>query len=676
MFVIKKLRINNFMSVQHIDLEFQGTGLTLIQGIVEDANSSSSNGVGKSSIADAILYCLYDQTLRGINKDDVVNRFYGKDCYVTVLGELDGVEVRITRHRKHTIEENKICLFYNNKEVTGSSDRETNFKIIDLLKMDFSDMQTNIVFSNTSTKFLELGDTDRKKLFDSIVKSDIYEKCLDKTRENIVYIERNIEKLEIEKKVREEARIKTINSIRETEILRDEWKVKVEKHLETLTDELGRKLTEKRDYKLSMPNGVLYEESSQELKVQEQDLLKKFAVLNGTNIILDKSSTTKFLELTTKITSIRKDISSVESAVASEDVKLGNFLKLEEDLVLKINTYDNSISDNKCPTCGQLLVDIEHVAKERYKLQDTLREYQDGIKKSRDTVKKAEKELKLKNKTLAETLVLLEDVEKSYNVGLLRYEEDTKALAQDISTVSELLKSITAFRNKHNMFDSQIENIKTQILSKEKEENPFINLMANKILSLKEEQEKLDSLVGLISMELRKLESYKFWIKGFKDIKGLMIETITPLMNEKATEYANILTNGEFSINFVTQRLKKDGEMKEVFEIEVERFSGANNYKSLSAGEKRRVDIVIMFVLDYIKQLSMMSDVNLRFYDELYDSLDDVGVECMMALLSHVSTDKKVFVLSHNSDFKDLFPEVLTLSKRNGITSLFIENSA
>ena len=46
--------IENFLAIQEASVSLEERGLLLIQGVNEDDPSASSNGAGKSSIADAI----------------------------------------------------------------------------------------------------------------------------------------------------------------------------------------------------------------------------------------------------------------------------------------------------------------------------------------------------------------------------------------------------------------------------------------------------------------------------------------------------------------------------------------------------------------------------------------------------------------------------------------------
>ena len=71
--IFKSLSIENFMSIGKVDIAFESlTGFNTIIGenyMIQD--NAKSNGSGKSSIFEALIWCLTGETIRG-NKD-VVN---------------------------------------------------------------------------------------------------------------------------------------------------------------------------------------------------------------------------------------------------------------------------------------------------------------------------------------------------------------------------------------------------------------------------------------------------------------------------------------------------------------------------------------------------------------------------------------------------------------------------
>jgi len=102
--------IENFLTVAAGSVKLADRGLNLIQGVNNDDDSASSNGAGKSSIVDAICWCLYGVTARGVKGDAVVNLKAKKNTAVIVMLENGATTYKVERYRKHATGKNSLRL--------------------------------------------------------------------------------------------------------------------------------------------------------------------------------------------------------------------------------------------------------------------------------------------------------------------------------------------------------------------------------------------------------------------------------------------------------------------------------------------------------------------------------------------------------------------------------------
>ncbi len=80
-------------------------------------------------------------------------------------------------------------------------------------------------------------------------------------------------------------------------------------------------------------------------------------------------------------------------------------------------------------------------------------------------------------------------------------------------------------------------------------------------------------------------------------------------------------------------------------------------YKGASGGERRRVDLALLFALSQVAEAATGSGKSTMFCDEIFDALDDKGVQCASKTLTEISQDRCVVVIAHGKS-AELLAEV------------------
>ena len=149
----------------------------------------------------------------------------------------------------------------------------------------------------------------------------------------------------------------------------------------------------------------------------------------------------------------------------------------------------------------------------------------------------------------------------------------------------------------------------------------------------------------------------------FPFIKAQIISKFIPIFNEQISFYLNKLeSNLRFEIN-------------ETFEEKVTiRGRHDKGYGSLSAGEKYRVDLSLLFAWRAVARLRNSVNCSLLCFDEVLDaSLDTYGKEQLMDVLKNIHHDTNIFVISHSEDlFDQAFDRVVEVFKRGNFSKMRI----
>lgn len=143
-------------------------------------------------------------------------------------------------------------------------------------------------------------------------------------------------------------------------------------------------------------------------------------------------------------------------------------------------------------------------------------------------------------------------------------------------------------------------------------------------------------------------------------IKAAVVNQYLPIINQMINKY---LADMDFFLSF-----EIDNQFNETLKA---RGRDDMTYQNLSQGEKRRLDMAILFTWRYIAQLRNSCSCSNIFIDEVLDSsLDAAGIESIMKLFRSF-TDSNIFVISHREGVQELdFDRILTIEKRNQFSTI------
>lgn len=168
MIKLKELELNNFLSHVSTSLDLSShEGLVLIEGKTADGHYSS-NGAGKSSILEGIVYALTGDTLRGVSVNDVVNRNFKKNTRVSLSFDKGESDYIVGRYRKDDKFGDSIVLFEDGKDISKRVNKETQKTLEDILGISYKVLvSTMLLGEGLSSRFTQLSDPEKKSLIES-----------------------------------------------------------------------------------------------------------------------------------------------------------------------------------------------------------------------------------------------------------------------------------------------------------------------------------------------------------------------------------------------------------------------------------------------------------------------------------------------------------------------------
>lgn len=338
-------------------------------------------------------------------------------------------------------------------------------------------------------------------------------------------------------------------------------------------------------------------------------------------------------KLESSIDSIQKEVDELFLSIPDKDETSTNLIQSESEITQlnkKLKNIQKSVKfyedNDSCPTCKQ---DIQQHHKESVHAEK-------------------EQERSDINKEIEYQNVCIESLERRLtiiNSVLSDIQEKEKQISGKQSEISALLQYV-----------SKMEQSVTSVLSETTE-----------VQEVKGELTKL-ATVGKDFVEQRKelIEDRHYYNIAsllLKDsgIKSKIIKHYLPIMNRLINKY---LLDMDFFCQF-----NLDENFNETIKS---RHRDEFTYHSFSEGERLRIDLSLLLAWREVARLKNSVNCNLLILDEVFDSsLDGVGTEEFLKLLTQFGDRANIFVISHKSDsMTDKFQNHIVFEKKNNFSRI------
>lgn len=643
---IVSLQIQNFLTVGKLaKINLANQGLVLIQGINEDDTSAGSNGAGKSTIADALCWSIFGETAREETGDAIVNDVNKKDCLVKVIIKDNDVTYDITRYRKHKE--------FKNQTVVNVWEDEDGYKLTNISKGTEKETQEliNGIVGCTLSVFVAAIYAGQEEMPD-------LPKMTDKQLKLLIEEAAGVERLE---DAYELARKDALGF--QTQINT----VAINKANHTTNDEiLVSKLA------IAKAGFDLFESGRQ----ARSDAQKATAVslVGETKMLVtalsNKSATglkTRLAELQTQVGGIKAKQDIVKTIDAEFNSKAGGIKNQEfilgqavkEALAFK-NAHDNAELEmaKPCNACGK-----PHDPSEinEFKAHQQVHLVEATVNVNRLNAQIVV--LKAEHSSVAKNLL---DAQNA--VDLL----NPKAIFDETNLLNAELNEIVRLENDIARKKAEIQTYVEKSKAVMTEPNPEQRVVEHIEESIRFNQEKIVAAEGAIAELEKDAEIANAVVKVFSPagVRAHILDTVTPFLNDRTSDYLSALSDGNIHAVWTTITTTTKGDLREKFNIETSNDKGGKSFKLLSGGEKRKVRLSTMLALQDLVASRASKPINLWVGDEIDHALDDAGLERLMGILDRKARERgTVLVISHNS-LADWIDNVITVTKRDGVSTI------
>lgn len=638
----KAITIENFLAITEGTVRLADRGLVLIQGVNKADTSALSNGAGKSSIADALCWCLYGTTARGESGDAVINELAGKNTKVEVMVEDSGMTYIIARHRKHKTGKNSLTVVQNDgmrvTPLTKGTDALTQ-KVVEQIIGASLEVFTGAVYAGQE-KMPDLpAMTDKmlKTVIEEAAGLTLLEAAHVKAREKLSAAKVRLQGTEAAVVNADVVVRNAIDMLRLVNAQRAEWKDHHDAQIRALHEE-----------KTSVANQIQREREAltamkpQDLIAQRDQITREFAAIKPLQDSCDMQAAVvnkMALDASTKGQLLNQSAHAVQAA---------------ESEMLRVPP---SASGAPCPSCGTPMnahstEKIKQHAEERQ--VQALKAHTEALRAHAEAAKRLEAE----REALTSLQALVPDAS-----DLNRRNEALNQLLMEVNQRATLIKSLSEVGARLEM---RIQALIAETLPASLDPTPRkVALQTAEDALAVAEQDRFAA-----QMDLEVLNEVVV-IFGPQGVRSKILDDVTPFLNAQTARYLSALSDGNLTANWSTVTADAKGNLKDKFTIDVSNSVGGKSFKAISGGEKRKVRLATMLALQDLVATRALKPIELFIGDEIDDALDAAGLERLMTVLTEKAKDRgSVFVISHN-ELKDFISEVVVVEKsKAGITTL------
>lgn len=651
---LTKVTIKDFLSVGEVEYEVPENGFTLVAG---DSDSFSSNGSGKSSIiGESICWALFGETTKGLTGDDVIRRGE-KDCTVT-LGLVPGLT--ITRSRKNGLEINSHLIGgVRNDLVDGmrQTDRQEYLEK-SILGFDKKVFLASVYFSQENLLMLtKLSDSEKTNMITDLLGFEQYDELQDKVSKKITKFNEDILLREADK-----IRFEKEQAVKKSELT----------YLDNGIEDKDRQINDFNklilDYKLKVKElsnqltlnetieKIDYDSQILELTNRQEVLANKIEVLRETKDSIQQ----EYNQLYGKVTSLKVEVDTIgsERQKIERDIEKLKSVKLDVrcDKCGSMVTEDNItlFIDEKNSKQAELDAELIVVEAELLAQEGQLNSRSDHLNQLLDKEKVFTRE-QSDNRPKLLSLTSLKSVQE---------EKEKELLVRNERTQGEI-----------NKYESFVKDYSDRLKVFEEEKEKLNNQKTNLSLDIKLIESNIDSINFIIKTSRRSIEVLEFWKIAFspKGIRSVLLDKFCNEINVTVNGYLSTVSGGTMSIMVTPTKSLKSGEERNKIGMNILLEGQEVKYESLSGGEKRRVDLSLIFGLNrwVSEKYSVPSGIlGLIILDECFSYLDVSGSEVVAQLLFEEGKDRSIFVIDHSLSLSSYATNIWTVIKQDGISTL------
>lgn len=722
----KKVTAENFLSTgKEVSLDFD-KGISVIVGVNHD-KGGDTNGCGKSTMMEAVYFCLYGVTMRDINKDEIVNDLVKKGCVCTLELDVEENGTTDTYIIKRGINPSYAKVYKNGEDMGHATMPAATAFIAELISTSVATCRNTLMMAiDTLQPFMKLHKPEKRDFVENIFNLQFIKAMNKIAKENNDEINTKIRMLDKEivdlndlintYTVKSEAF--EVNKLKNIEVIQGriaEVKSEIEelktKFVKTMSDadfesvvatlNTGMSDINDRQKLISSKKDAIFAESSKyrdnENNISNENARKKryeeesrdveaFVMQHSGKSVSDYISSVDIESKKNEISNIIADKTARERLVIDIAVDKKEKTKMLNEL---------SARGNICLACKRPFPtdDVEAVEKNKAMLREEIERLSGEEKVNKECIQAEDEKQKALNEEIRKHDRIMDKIsslkpvqDTGYDVVVLQANNE------------EILKFIEMKKEEIGILNKEIEDIKVKIeAARVLHEDHKTKVAENRNL-----QTKIDGLVRVVETNEADLVRNRESVNEFKNLldntvekkaakaleldgwskKSKIYQFIKEILSEngyRAYLIRQLVRVLNERINHYLKRLEAPCviEFDEFFENTIidELTGEGRSYESYSAGERRRIDLSTLMAFMDMRRIQGDVGFNVAFYDEVLDSaLSANGTEKLFEVLNErlEKYGESAYIISHKKENVNnyLVTNKIQMEKTGGVVTI------
>ena len=613
--------IQNFRSIKEMKVDLSNQGIVIVKGVNEYEDKATSNGSGKSSVFESIIFALFEETSNG--EKDVSTRGSKEGYNITLRFNVDGIPYVINRKAKGK----SVNIYKDNIDISARTKSETNKIIQSAIGINKSIFLDSIFLSqNANTNLATLSPTARRERLEILTNTDY---TINLFKEKLKELQQEYEsmcvsnQLELNKLT---GKLETINNQKykiQTTLNEIEEKINERNKLGNI-EEIQNQIDNLNNEIVNLTNQI------PQIDTDVQSVNAELELIRNSRLEKQTIKDTKGNEVENQRTicnDIQKEITRLDNIIHY------NLISMER-LNNEIKQIRNS---DTCPTCGRKYENVneEHIIRlieeKQLEINNLQTENDNTNKQIIDNEVNLNTEIE-KGKLMKEEI---DSITQEINTIDIEIQNKEKEVVTLNNQKTQILQNIQLKNNSIANFNNMITEIKNIEIPDKTQYESMLNDLCNEEQQIKNNETTINEDLNKYNTNVEVLKHSVQLVT--KEFRTYLLKNSLQYLNSVLKKYSTILFSNEKDVIFISED-----------DTKLDIYLGDASYESLSGGERTRVDIALLLAQKSLANMIGNISCNIIILDEVLGYCDAQAESVVVNLLcSELNTIESIYMISH-----------------------------